>query len=87
MVTLEFLRGLGVKDLGIAITVMDSNVGELPKVYVLSEQLGVEFSMTIATDSKVYFGDSKDQPRPHNNNDLENAFRSVMREVMRSVST
>jgi Fe-coproporphyrin III synthase len=79
MVSLEALRELGVIDLGIAMTVMDSNVEELPEVYHLSEELGVEFSVTMATDSKVYFGDDKDKLRPRNNDVLVEAFQTIIR--------
>lgn len=59
MESVEILKSSGVKDLGIAITLMGGNIDELPEVYFLSKGLGVELSVTVATDSENFFGKGK----------------------------
>lgn len=49
------LKDAGVKDLRIAMTLQRDNLGQLDGVYNLSKSLGVEFSLTMAHDSDVYF--------------------------------
>lgn len=53
--TLKLLKGAGVKDLGIAFTAVGGNVSEMEKVYALSKELGVEFTVAVAHSSEVYF--------------------------------
>ncbi len=84
MESLQLMKDLGVKDLGIAMTVMEQNVGELVDTYRLSEELGVEFSVTVATDSEVYFGNEKASLRPQNEAAMQDAFGSVIRSEYRS---
>ncbi len=69
--SLEIVRSLGGRDLGIAFTLIDQNVDELPKVQKLASDLGVEFSMTVATSSVIYFGAGKEHLRPKNPAQLE----------------
>jgi len=53
--TLEGLKQIGVKNLGIGHTLMDANTSETPKVYRLAKELGVEFSLALAQNSEHYF--------------------------------
>lgn len=69
--SLKIAKELGAKDLGIAFTLIDQNVDELPKVQKLADDLGVEFSMTVATNSVIYFGSGKENLRPKNPERLE----------------
>lgn len=69
--SLRIAKELGAKDLGIAFTLIDQNVDELPKVQKLADDLGVEFSMTVATNSVIYFGSGKENLRPKNPEQLE----------------
>ncbi|NNE08490.1 MAG: radical SAM protein [Gemmatimonadetes bacterium] len=55
MDTLTRLKGLGMTNLRLAFTVVDDNVEELPLVYKLTKELGVEFSMAVAQNSSHYF--------------------------------
>lgn len=55
MDTLDRLKGLGMKNLRLAFTVVNDNVEELPKVYELTKKMGVEFSMAVAQNSSFYF--------------------------------
>jgi len=79
MESLNILRRLGVHDLGIGMTVMESNISELPDVYALSRDLGVEMSVTIATDSEVFFGEQKEALRPRDTEALQAVFRDLIR--------
>jgi radical SAM protein with 4Fe4S-binding SPASM domain len=78
MESLELMKKLGVRDLGLAMTVMETNVEEMPEVYKLANDLGVELSLTIATDSEVFFGDGKDDLRPKNNGSLKRSFDGII---------
>ncbi|MBI5018957.1 radical SAM protein [Candidatus Gottesmanbacteria bacterium] len=69
--SLRIAKEVGAKDLGIAFTLIDQNVDELPKVQKLADDLGVEFSMTVATNSVIYFGSGKENLRPKNPERLE----------------
>lgn len=53
--TVRKLKEVGIVDLRIAMTLQDSNVREVRKVFELSCDLGVEFTMTLAHDSDLYF--------------------------------
>lgn len=64
MKTLHHLRVVGVKDLGISFTLMDRNIDELPGMQDLARKEGLQFSLTIATNSPIYFGEDKVNLRP-----------------------
>jgi radical SAM protein with 4Fe4S-binding SPASM domain len=49
------LKEAGLVDLRIAMTLQESNVHEVRQVFELSCDLGVEFTMTLAHDSDLYF--------------------------------
>ena len=53
--TVEGLKQEGFTDLRIAMTLSEGNVYEAGKVLDLSRKLGVEFSITLAHDSEIYF--------------------------------
>ncbi|HHT9152068.1 MAG TPA: radical SAM protein [Candidatus Hypogeohydataceae bacterium YC40] len=61
---IRILKDAGIRDLGIAMTVMEGNVSEIEKVYNLAEDRGVEFSISIVSDSSSLFGDRKKLLRP-----------------------
>jgi MoaA/NifB/PqqE/SkfB family radical SAM enzyme len=84
MESLAILKEAGFEDLGIAMTVMESNVREICDVYELSRRLGVDFSITVATDSDVYFGEGKDSLRPDDGEDLQRGFEFLIRRHLRS---
>jgi radical SAM protein with 4Fe4S-binding SPASM domain len=52
--TLRELQGIGVKDLGMAMTVSDRNACDLVELYRLSRSMGVEFA-TAAVHNSFYF--------------------------------
>jgi radical SAM protein with 4Fe4S-binding SPASM domain len=53
--TVQKLKEAGFDDLRIAMTLQESNVHEVGQVFELSCDLGVEFTMTLAHDSDLYF--------------------------------
>ena len=77
--SLEIAKSLGLKDLGIAMTVMEANVKELPMVYCLANSMGVEFSVTVATGSELYFGEGKEALRPKDADLLADVMLAVIR--------
>jgi radical SAM protein with 4Fe4S-binding SPASM domain len=53
--TVRKLKEAGFADLRIAMTLQEDNVREVKRVFDLSCDLGVEFTMTLAHDSDIYF--------------------------------
>lgn len=84
--SLKIAKSLGAKDLGIAFTLIDQNVNELPKVQQLADDLGVEFSMTVATNSIIYFGSGKEDLRPKNPERLEFRLDEAAKKHLRRMS-
>jgi MoaA/NifB/PqqE/SkfB family radical SAM enzyme len=74
---LKVLKEAGIRDLGIGMTILEENVVEVSKVYQLAEELGVEFSITIASDSPIYFGGGKTRLRPQNRHELVKQLRRL----------
>lgn len=66
MATLRMLRGAGVRDLGVIFTLMDMNKHQLREVYDFCQKEKLQFSLNVAHDSPVYFGEGKAglQPDP-----------------------
>jgi MoaA/NifB/PqqE/SkfB family radical SAM enzyme len=50
---LQGLKEAGVQDLGVGMTLLAENVAQVSRVYQLAEELGVEFSVTLASDSPI----------------------------------
>lgn len=53
--SLNKLKKIGVKNLGIGFTIMDKNVNEIKKVFDLAEDLDVQFSVSAVQNSQIYF--------------------------------
>lgn len=82
MESLSILKQDGVRDLGIALTLMDSNVLEVNKVYDLAGEMDVEFSISVVTSSPIYFG-KKDSLMPGDNGALRDGFNYLVRSELR----
>jgi MoaA/NifB/PqqE/SkfB family radical SAM enzyme len=54
--TIEGLKKLGVKHIKIAFTLGDYNIQEFRKVYALSRDLGLEFTLAVVHSAENYFG-------------------------------
>jgi radical SAM protein with 4Fe4S-binding SPASM domain len=74
---LEGLKEAGVQDLGVGMTLLAENVAQVSQVYQLAERLGVEFSVTLASDSPIYFGEGKARLRPHAQGELLSQLRRL----------
>jgi len=55
MESLRILQGLGIRDLGIAFTVLGFNLSNIQNVYDLSRKLGIQFALNVAYNSSIYF--------------------------------
>ncbi len=51
--SVDICKNLGVKDLGVAFTISDTNVTDLLKVYNLANDLKIQFTITIAHNSEI----------------------------------
>ncbi len=71
MKTLETVRGLGCRDMGISFTLGNYNMDELPKVQDFARKNTYEFSLTVTTGSVIYFGKDKASYRPTDANKLK----------------
>ncbi|MFH0798830.1 MAG: radical SAM protein [Pseudomonadota bacterium] len=56
METVDVLKRLKVRDAGIAFTILKENAHQLKAVYDLSRRLGVQFTVSAAQNSEIYFG-------------------------------
>jgi MoaA/NifB/PqqE/SkfB family radical SAM enzyme len=61
LTTIEKLRVLGVENLGISFTIMDTNIDELRTVYKLAKDLGLQLALALVQNSDIYFkkGDNR----------------------------
>lgn len=64
MNTVDMLKDLGVKSIRLAYTVTTDNVADMPKVYDLAREKGVEFTMAFAQSSDFYFGAKQNYTHP-----------------------
>ncbi len=77
MESLLFLKNLGIKDLGVSYTLMDQNKKDLLKLFNFCEENSFEFSLTVATDSPIYFGTGKISLRPKVDKTLKSIFQTL----------
>jgi len=76
--TLEICREAGIEDLGIGFTLLQRNVDELEQVHRWAEERKLQLSITIATDSAIYFGAGKESMRPRDSHAVRAAFGKVI---------
>jgi MoaA/NifB/PqqE/SkfB family radical SAM enzyme len=63
--TAERLQELGVRDLGLAATSTESNVGQVGRVKALADDMGIQFIASAVHSSPLFFGDhGGERPRP-----------------------
>ena len=84
--TIQIARDSGIRDLGVSFTVIDQNVDEIPKVREFCRMQGVEFSITVATSSVIYFGTDKGLLRPKNPKKLYENLGDLSRSHLSSMS-
>lgn len=78
MDTLKRFKRLGVRDLGLGFTVLSQNIGDLVKVYEVTRDEGIEFTVSLPADSSIYFGEGKEQMGP-DKEELRTAFNKIIR--------
>ncbi len=83
--TIGRLKELGLKDLRIGMTLVKENVGEAAEVYRLSKELGVEFTVTFAHNSEIYFRKTDNMP-PEFSGTASSSLGKVMKAQLRSHS-
>ncbi|MCX6732679.1 MAG: radical SAM protein [Candidatus Roizmanbacteria bacterium] len=76
--TLNYFKEIGVKDIGISFTLMEQNKHELLKLYDMCEKNDFEFSLTVASDSPIYFGKGKIKLRPKIDSELKDIFDELI---------
>ncbi len=85
MKTVDMLKRIGVKNIRLAFTVTTENVGDLPKVYDLAKEKGVQFTMAFAQSSDFYFGAKQNYENPDPVL-LRQGFRHVVTNELKSFS-
>lgn len=76
--TITLLQKNKIKDLGISFTIMEQNYLELPLIYNFCQKNNLELSLTIASDSPIYFGKNKTIFRPQNFDKLKKEMLSII---------
>src|SRR5262249_10339172 len=76
--TLDICRAAGIDDLGIGFTLLQRNVGEMSRVHEWAAARGLQLSITIATDSAIYFGTGKESMRPRDSHAVRQAFGTLI---------
>jgi len=79
--TLLGLQELGLKDIGLGITVSDSNHAEMLKLYDLAKRLNVEFATAVVHNS-FYFHTSEN--KVHDKAKVADSFQDLAGELLRS---
>lgn len=83
--TVERLKGIGVKDLRIGMTLVPGNISEAKQVFDLSKRLGVQFTTTFAHNSEIYF-QKTDNPAPEESGLSSDSLEAVISAELRSGS-
>lgn len=78
--SLKILKENKVHDLGISFTIMDKNYLELPKLYQFTQRENIELSLTLVTNSPIYFGTNKVNLRPKDSK----KFGLIMESIIKS---
>jgi Fe-coproporphyrin III synthase len=78
--TLSRAKKIGVKDLGISMTISSMNVGQIYDVFRLSRQLDVQMTMTAASDSDIYFGNIDENIKKFDFQEFEKQLTMIAKE-------
>jgi GT2 family glycosyltransferase len=80
--TIELLKNMGVKNLGLSFTIMDFNIGELNKVYELSRELKVELALALVQNSSIYF--QKNDNKAESIKEIERELSALIKNELKS---
>ncbi|MFH1610739.1 MAG: radical SAM protein, partial [Patescibacteria group bacterium] len=83
--TIEMLKKIGVKSIKVAFTLTNDNLDEMKKVFDLSRELGVEFTMSAMQNSDIYFGNKKNVLE-YDKNKLKNYFDYIIKKELKTWS-
>jgi MoaA/NifB/PqqE/SkfB family radical SAM enzyme len=75
--TLRLLKKIPIKDLGVSYTLIDKNKNQMLKVFEFCQKNNLQFSLTVATDSTIYFGKNKEKLRPKINTKIIKNFSTL----------
>jgi MoaA/NifB/PqqE/SkfB family radical SAM enzyme len=62
--TIGLLQQIGIKNLGVSFTIMKKNVQDISKIFEFCQENQLQLSLTLASDSPIYFGQNKIDLRP-----------------------
>jgi len=80
------VKKLGLRDIGIAMTVSNLNVGNIYEVFKISRKLGVQFTVSAASSSDIFFGRIDDQIKYFNFKEFENQIKLISKERLSSLN-
>ncbi|MEW6570929.1 MAG: radical SAM protein [Nitrospirota bacterium] len=78
--TLTRTKKIGIKDLGISMTISSLNVSQIYDVFKLSKKLNVQMTMTATSDSDIYFGNIDESIKEFNFQDFKQQVCMIARE-------
>lgn len=78
MDSLKILKENNVRDLGVSFTIMDKNYSELSRLYRFTQSENIELSLTLVTNSPIYFGPNKINLRPKDSKKFELIIKSII---------
>lgn len=84
MKTIAMLQNLGIKNLRLAFTAGDYNINELSKVYKLSKELGIQFTLAAIHNAENYFNTVDNKITKIS--DFEREFNLLIREELADFS-
>lgn len=82
--TISALQSIGMTDIRIGYTATPDNIHELQDTYELAQDLGVQFTATIAQNSEIYYATQDNQPIDPD--DVDTAFGGLVGHRLRSRS-
>lgn len=83
LATVEAMKEIGLKDIRIATTLTDQNADQIMSLHDLSVRLSVEFSITYAHNSEIFFNKKDNEPLARNS-DLESDIYSIRDKHLRT---
>jgi len=80
--TIEGLKKIGLKNLGISFTIQDGNIDELLEAYNFAENNDLQFALALVQNSEIYF--QKDSNKISNAGKVEVELMKIIRKELRS---
>lgn len=85
MSTIGQLKENGISDLRLGMTIVPTNISEVPQVFQLSKDISVEFTTTTAHNSEIYFKKT-DNVRPEGSTECIRVIEGIVNSQLRSRS-